>query len=183
MDSKSNFTKYYFYFSYGANILVWLLFFWLVSYLIQDFLFPDDSVLFIFFCIQALYFVLWVIKWIPDVIYYNVIGKKIAIDGLVAWFEALKLPNRVYRNDDIYTYLDRLITLDKSVFFEEKDPYDYIDKKDHARIRHIAIELKLLLRVNGEEGGNIIHNMRYVDNFKAAYDIVCPPSKAEEMKL
>lgn len=178
MNASNQAAKYMLIVSYASNTIIWLIFFGLLSYGIQILLMSDKSVFEIFIIIQIIYTILWVIKWIPNIIYYKLIGKKLAIDAMVNFFESLKMPNRLYKYDDVYRYLDRLISADGNNYFGDEDPYKFIEKNEHARIKQIAIELQLMLRIHGEQGDNILANMRYVDNFKSAYDIVFSASKA-----
>ena len=90
-------------------LLFGLLFFYFLSYLLQKYLFQDESIIKIFFGIQILFIIFWIIKFIPNYIYYHILGKKLAVDLKVAAFEKLKLPQRLYEDDDYQSYLDRLL--------------------------------------------------------------------------
>ena len=87
-----NLEKYIATFAYIVNTFIWLLFFYFLSYLLQKYLFQDESIIKIFFGIQILFIIFWIIKFIPNYIYYHILGKKLAVNFKVAAFEKLKLP-------------------------------------------------------------------------------------------
>jgi len=179
-----NLEKYVDTFAYIVSTFIWLLFFYLLSYLLQMYLFQDESIIKIFFGIQISFIIFWIIKFIPNYIYFHILGKKLAVDLKVADFEKLKLPQRLYRDDDYQSYLDRLLGhegqshLDKYV--EGDDSYSkYIDKKELARLKRVAIELTVIKFMSEERG--VIHpieSMREQDIIKEAFNKFCPPEKA-----
>ena len=180
-----NLEKYIATFAYIVNTFIWLLFFYFLSYLLQRYLFQDESIIKIFFGIQILFIIFWIIKFIPNYIYYNILGKKLAVDLKVAGFEKLKLPQRLYRDDNYQSYLDRLLgheegQPDLDSWAEGDASYSkYLDKKELVRLKRIAIELTAFNFANEQSGMiHLIESMRETEITDEAFKRYAPPDKS-----
>ena len=180
-----NLEKYIATFAYIVNTFIWLLFFYFLSYLLQRYLFQDESIIKIFFGIQILFIIFWIIKFIPNYIYYNILGKKLAVDLKVASFEKLKLPQRLYRDDNYQSYLDRLLgheegQPDLDSWAEGDASYSkYLDKKELVRLKRIAIELTAFNFANEQSGMiHLIESMRETEITDEAFKRYAPPDKS-----
>jgi hypothetical protein len=164
---------------------IWLLFFYFVSYLVQKYLFQDASIIKVFFGIQIVFIIFWVIKFIPSTIYYHILGKKLAIDLKIAAFEKLKLPQRLYRDDDYQSYLDKLLGHEEGQshldsYAEGDASYSkYLDKKELVRLKRIAIELTAFKFANEQRGMiHLIESMRETAITNEAFERYAPPEKS-----
>jgi len=180
-----NLEKYIATFAYIVNTFIWLLFFYFLSYLLQKYLFQDESIIKIFFGIQILFIIFWIIKFIPNYIYYHILGKKLAVDLKVAAFEKLKLPQRLYEDDDYQSYLDRLLGHDEGQshldsYAEGDASYSkYLDKKELLRLKRIAIELTAFKFANEQRGIiHLIESMRETEITDEAFKRHAPPDKS-----
>ena len=177
--------KYIATFAYIVNTFIWLLFFYFLSYLLQKYLFQDESIIKIFFGIQILFIIFWIIKFIPNYIYYHILGKKLAVDLKVAAFEKLKLPQRLYEDDDYQSYLDRLLGHEEGQshldsYAEGDASYSkYLDKKELVRLKRIAIELTAFKFANEQSGMiHLIESMRETEITDEAFKRYAPPDKS-----
>jgi len=176
-----NLEKYIATFAYIVNTFIWLLFFYFLSYLLQKYLFQDESIIKIFFGIQILFIIFWIIKFIPNYIYYHILGKKLAVDLKVAGFEKLKLPQRLYRDDDYESYLVKLLGQSHlDIYAEGNTDYSkYLDKKELVRLKRIAIELTAFKFVNEQRGIiHLIESMRETEITDEAFKRYAPPDKS-----
>jgi hypothetical protein len=182
-NTKAKLDKYITYVGSVSTLLIWAFFWFFVSWLLHEYIFNDSSIFFIFIIIQCIYFALWLLAWIPNVITYKIIGKKLLLDNWVHSLESAKLPNRLYVDDSYDDYLERLMEPKVPLNIDDKTPAEFMGKnKDEIkRVSNFARELKITINVLTQDT-DLIKSWRLQEVIKEAFDIVFPARKASIQK-